>query len=115
MSSSGFVLMTGVTGHVGFKTLLDALKAGYRVRAAVRSQEKAQTILNNPVFKAASIPKEQLSFVVVPDLSVPNAYDEATQGVDYVVHIASPLIASREMTQEEYQKYFIEPAVQGTV
>jgi nucleoside-diphosphate-sugar epimerase len=107
--------MTGATGHVGFKALLDALKLGYRVRAAVRSEAKEQTILNNPVFKAANIPSEQLSFVIVPDLSVPGAYDEAAQGVDYVIHIASPLTTGKEMTQEEYIKFFIEPAVQGTV
>jgi nucleoside-diphosphate-sugar epimerase len=107
--------MTGVTGHLGFKALLDALKAGYKVRAAVRSESKAQTILNNPVFKAAGISQEKLSFVIVPDLAVPGAYDEATQGVDYVIHIASPLATGSEMSQEEYQKFFIDPAVQGTV
>jgi nucleoside-diphosphate-sugar epimerase len=115
MSSSPLVLLTGATGHLGFKTLIDTLQAGYRVRSAVRSHSKAQTILGNPVFKALKIPSEQLSCVVVPDLAVPGAYDEAAAGVDYVIHIASPLTTGKTMTQEEFQKFFIEPAVQGTV
>jgi nucleoside-diphosphate-sugar epimerase len=115
MSSSSLVLITGATGHLGFKTLLDALKAGYKVRAAVRSESKKATILNNPVFKASNIPAEQLSFVIVEDLAAPGAYDKAVQGVDYVIHIASPITTGRQMNQAEYEKYFIEPAVQGTV
>jgi nucleoside-diphosphate-sugar epimerase len=115
MSGSPRVLLTGATGHLGFKTLIDILQAGYRVRAAVRSNSKAQTILNNSVYKSLKTPAEQLSFIVVPDLAVPGAYDEATQGVDYVIHIASPLTTGKTMTQEEYQKFFIEPATQGTV
>ena len=43
--SSDLVLITGVTGHVGFRVLIFALEAGYRVRAAVRNQGKADTIL----------------------------------------------------------------------
>jgi len=115
MSAAPLVLLTGATGHLGFRALLDALKTGYRVRAAVRSDLKAQTILTNPVFKAAGFPSEQLSFVIVPDLSTPHAYDEAVKDVDYIIHIASPITTGKEFTQEEYQQYFIEPASKGTI
>jgi nucleoside-diphosphate-sugar epimerase len=114
-SSSSLVLLTGATGHLGFRVLLDALAAGYRIRAAVRSEARAQVILSNPVFKAANFPSDQLQFVVVPDLSIPHAYDEAVKGVDYIIHIASPITTGENRTQEEYVKYFIEPAHQGTV
>jgi nucleoside-diphosphate-sugar epimerase len=113
--SAPLILVTGSTGHLGFRVLLDALKAGYRVRAAVRSDAKAQTILTNPVLKAAKIPSEQLTFVIVPDLAVAHAYDEAVKGVDYIIHIASPITNGQDKTQEEYQKFFIEPAHKGTV
>ena len=112
---SELVLITGATGHVGFKTLLDALEAGYRVRAAVRSESKAQVITSNPVFKAANIPEGQLSFVIVPDLTVPGAYDEAVKDVKYVIHIASPITTGGKLTEAQYKEYFIKPAVQGTI
>jgi nucleoside-diphosphate-sugar epimerase len=109
------VLITGATGHIGFRALLDLLTLGYKVRAAVRSEAKANTILNNPLFKRLKFPSELLSFVVVPDLEQPNAYDEAVKGVDYVIHFASPITTGGEFTQEQYQAYFIVPAVKGAL
>ena len=38
--SNGLVLITGGTGHVEFRNLVTALKAGYHVRAAIRSEYK---------------------------------------------------------------------------
>src|ERR1700761_7600885 len=112
--SSELVLITGATGHIGFKVLLDALNLGYRARLAVRSEAKEQTILTNPAFKALNA-ADRVSFVIVPDLTVPGAYDEAVKGVDYIIHVASPITTGKEMTHEEYIKYFIEPAIHGTV
>jgi nucleoside-diphosphate-sugar epimerase len=109
------VLITGATGHIGFRALLDLLELGYKVRAAVRSQAKANVILNNPVFKKSNFPSNLLSFTIVPDLEQPGAYDEAVQGVDYVIHIASPITTGGEFTQEQYKEYFIAPASRGTL
>lgn len=111
--SGDLVLITGVTGHLGFRTLILALQAGYRVRAAVRSQSKANTILSNPVFKALNR-SSQLSFITVPDLTVTGAYDEAVKGVNHVIHIASP-ITNGQTTPEEFQERLITPAVKGTI
>lgn len=46
------VLLTGATGHLGFKVLRSALEAGYTVRAAVRSEQKATILKSNRVLKA---------------------------------------------------------------
>ena len=113
--TSELVLITGATGHLGFKTLLDALTAGYRVRAAVRSESKADVITSNAAFKAANIPEGQLSFVIVSDLAVPGAYDEAVKDVKYVIHIASPITTGGKLTEAQFNEYFIKPAVQGTI
>jgi nucleoside-diphosphate-sugar epimerase len=113
--TSELVLITGATGHLGFKTLLDALEAGYQVRAAVRSDSKAKLITSNAAFKAANIPEGQLTFVIVPDLAVPGAYDEAVKDVKYVIHIASPIPTGSKLTQAQFKEHFIKPAVQGTV
>ncbi|UNI23164.1 hypothetical protein JDV02_008999 [Purpureocillium takamizusanense] len=116
------VLITGATGHIGFHVLVRALEAGYSVRAAVRSQAKADSLRAVPALQAAlggrsdSDPDRQLSFVVVPDLMAPGAYDEALAGGDvrYVVHIASPL-ARDDIGPAQYESDLIEPAVKGTL
>jgi nucleoside-diphosphate-sugar epimerase len=113
--SKSLVLITGATGHLGFRTLLDLLQDGYKVRAAVRSEAKKQVILSNPAYKALQAPSESLSFVIVPDLQSEGAYDEAVQGVDYVIHHASPITTGGTFTTEEYHNFFIKPAVHGTI
>src|SRR5262249_7514481 len=55
------------------------------------------------------------SFVIVPDLAVPGAYDEAVKDVKYVIHIASPITTGDKLTQAQFKEYFIKPAVQGTI
>ncbi|KAI9776495.1 MAG: hypothetical protein M1839_009529 [Geoglossum umbratile] len=112
--ASNLVLITGVTGHVGFRTLIHALGAGYAVRAAVRSQAKATTILTHPQIQNLD-PGPRLSFVIVRDLAAPHAYDEAVQGVHYIIHIASPLMAGRDVPLSQWEAYFIRPAVRGTL
>lgn len=84
------LLITGATGFIGFKVLLEALKTGYTVRVAVRSAPKGEALLAHPKVQDLGLP-DKLSFVVVPDICSPGAYDEAIEGVSYVVHLASPL------------------------
>ncbi|KAH0543133.1 hypothetical protein FGG08_002559, partial [Glutinoglossum americanum] len=108
------VLITGATGHLGFRTLIHALSAGYPVRAAVRSQAKANTILSHPHIQFLN-PGSRLTFTIVPDLAAPCAYDEAVQDVSYIIHIASPLMAGRDVAQSQRGAYFIRPAVRGTI
>ncbi|KAF1980729.1 NAD(P)-binding protein [Aulographum hederae CBS 113979] len=107
------VLITGATGHVGFKAMLVALEAGYHVRAAVRSQAKADALLNNKTLKALNR-SAQLSFVVVPDLQSDGAYDDAVKDVTYIIHIASPIM-NGDTKPEQYTEFFIKPAVTGTL
>ncbi|KAK4628120.1 Ketoreductase CTB6 [Fulvia fulva] len=106
------VLITGVTGHLGFRALRYALEHGYRVRAAVRSETKAKSVLSNSALVELKANPE-LSFAVVPDITAPDAYCEAIKDVSYVIHIASPLAMSIE--GDDYEAGFIQPAVQGTL
>src|ERR1700712_1023545 len=101
---SPLVLITGATGHVGFTVLTTALKSGYQVRAAVRSPAKGTAISSNLAVQSLHLPVSSLSFITVPDLTVPGAYDLAVQEVDYIIHVASPIPAGGEYTQEEYNK-----------
>lgn len=112
MSSEQLVLITGANGHIGFRTVVEALKQGYSVRAAVRNQEKANTVLAAPSIKAIK-PGSRLTFMFVPDLVKDGAYDEAVKGVGYIIHLASPLISG--LTEEaDFESKLIEPAVKGT-
>ena len=115
MASKELVLLTGATGHLGFKTLLLLLGAGYRTRIAVRSEAKKQPILDNAAFQALNASPEDYEFVVVPDITNLDAYKEAIKGVDYVVHIASPLGGPEKDSTEEYRKFFIVPAVNAAL
>lgn len=107
------VFITGGNGHVGYKVIVLALQAGYKVRAAVRTQEKANTILSAPSLKALKA-GDNLSFVIVPDLLAEGAYDEAIKGAEYAIHIASP-ITSGLTDPEDFKPKLIEPAVKGTL
>ena len=106
------VLITGATGFIGFRTLIEALKAGYHVRAATRNESGIQKI------KAARSTQpylSQLEFVIVPDILKEDAYYEAVKDVDRVIHLASPVPKAKDASEEDYDEMFIQPAVQGTM
>lgn len=52
--------------------------------------------------------------IIVPDITIPGAYDDAVKGVRYIVHIASPF-SSPDLRESDWETGFIEPAVRGTV
>jgi nucleoside-diphosphate-sugar epimerase len=108
------IFITGGTGHVGFRTLVTALQLGYSVRAAVRSESKKQQILSAESIKSLN-PGRKLTFVIVPDLTVDGAYDEAVQGAAYIIHLASPIPLKGEIKAEDFQSALINPAISGTL
>lgn len=111
------VLITGATGHVGFRTLLDLILAGYKPRISVRSESKKQLILNNPKFKdlTSNVTDDSCDFAIVPDITVPNAYMEAIKDVDYAIHIASPIESGGRLRKYEFDEHLIHPAVRATL
>lgn len=131
-NSQELVLITGATGHVGSTTLTHLLRAGYNVRAVVRSESKsAQLLARSAIQKAikqsrrrsnkfrsqltTTATSSQLEFVVVPDISAPGAYDEAVVGATLIVHIASPLVTADTIPLSKHEEYFLRPAVRGTL
>jgi uncharacterized protein YbjT (DUF2867 family) len=61
-------LLTGGSGFIAAHILDALLKRGHSVVATVRSKEKAEQIKTSH----AGVSKENLDFVIVPDLSAPN-------------------------------------------
>jgi nucleoside-diphosphate-sugar epimerase len=111
--SDDLVLITGATGHLGFKVLRTALEAGYRVRAAVRSEQKTTLLKSNEILKATP-GFSDLSFIVVPDFLAPNAFDKAAENAKYIIHVASPIV-TKLPENDDYDAHFVQPAVQGTI
>lgn len=102
------VLLTGASGFIAAHVLDLLLQYGYSVRGTVRSQEKADKLAQEH-----SRFKNQLDFVVVPDIASPGAFDEAVVSdtpFDAVLHTASPF--HFQVTDPESQ--LLQPAIQGT-
>ena len=108
--SKPLVLITGATGHIGFRTLVSALQAGYRARISSRQLAQAQALKGAESIKPYL---DSIEFVEVPDILVDGAFDEAVRDVDYILHLASP-IPTPELAAD-VKKHIIDPAVKGTV
>ncbi|KAK3657176.1 hypothetical protein LTR56_002692 [Elasticomyces elasticus] len=111
--STDLVLLTDGTGHLGFRDLITTLENGYSVRAVVRSEKKADIIKNNAVSKALNL-GSRLTFAIVPDFVVDGAFDEAANGVRYIIHVASPIPTSTP-ADADIDKEVVKPAVQGNI
>ncbi|GME28692.1 3-beta hydroxysteroid dehydrogenase [Neofusicoccum parvum] len=104
--SGELVFITGAAGFLGANVVLEALKAGYRVRGSVRREVQVQRLQEYFGIKFGS----KAEFVVVPDITKPDAYDGLLHDVTYVFHVASPVVAQSHNWKEDH----IEPAVLGT-
>jgi uncharacterized protein YbjT (DUF2867 family) len=81
-------LITGATGHVGFRTLVFLLREGYRARIVHRRPEQSALLKSTTSLKPFI---DELEFVQVKDFLVTGAFDEAVREVDFVIHVASPV------------------------
>ncbi|MCR6482923.1 aldehyde reductase [Amycolatopsis sp. OK19-0408] len=93
------VLVTGGTGYLGGHTITRLLADGHRVRTTVRD-----------LGRAAEVPHDEVE-VVAADLGADDGWAAATEGVDYVLHVASPFPPSSPADDDEV----IRPAREGTV
>ncbi|KAI1471949.1 putative NAD dependent epimerase/dehydratase [Daldinia caldariorum] len=100
------VLLTGGSGFIAAHVLELLLKRGYEVLTTVRSETKASQI-------RAKYPGAKLSVAIVPNIAVPNAFDEVianNPGIDYVQHTASPFHFKFSDARTE----LLDPAINGT-
>src|SRR5262249_8320626 len=82
------VLVTGGTGYVAGWCIVELLERGYDVRTTVRSQGKEQAVRD--AVATVIDPGDRLGYAIA-DLTKDDGWDEAVAGVDYVLHVASPL------------------------
>lgn len=82
------VLVTGSSGYLGSWIVRTLLESGYEVRAAVRSEEK-YTLLESSLL-SENVPIQHLSHIKA-DLKSASDWDNATAGIEYVIHTATPM------------------------
>ncbi|CZT49937.1 related to 3-beta hydroxysteroid dehydrogenase/isomerase [Rhynchosporium secalis] len=80
------IFITGATGFIGSLTAQKALEKGYKLRISVRKEEQIEKLR-----VVLGAPNDKIEFLVVPDITDPQAYVGKLDGVDYVLHLASPL------------------------
>ena len=88
MEDSGTVLVTGGSGYIGSWCVIGLLQKGYVVRATVRDL-KREAEVRAMVGKVVD-PGNRLSVHAVT-LTSDEGWDDAAEGADYVLHVASPL------------------------
>jgi nucleoside-diphosphate-sugar epimerase len=88
MSGGETVLVTGGSGYIGGWCVASLLERGYVVRTTVRDLSK-EAAVRTSLAKIAD-PGNRLSFYAA-NLTADDGWDAATDGCDYVLHVASPL------------------------
>ena len=106
------VLVTGASGYIAKHIVLQLLQAGYQVRGSVRSLSRGEEIIEavRPHLDPEFAIDDNLSFVAL-DLNADEGWTEAMQGVDVLMHTASPF----PMSAPKHEDELIRPAVDGTL
>jgi nucleoside-diphosphate-sugar epimerase len=107
------VLVTGGSGFIASHAILQLLAAGHRVRTTVRSPDRAAAVraMLHAGGIGAGAPPQQTLRCFTADLLTDEGWNEAAEGCDYVLHVASPFPAGVPRHDEE----LIAPAREGTL
>lgn len=104
-TDSKLVLVTGGTGFIAGHIIKQLLTKGYRVRTTVRSVADMDSY-----YYLHRLPNAVNLDVQQADLVVKESWPPIFEGVDYVMHVASPYI----LKPDDPQNTLMEPAVTGT-
>jgi nucleoside-diphosphate-sugar epimerase len=106
--STSPILVTGATGFVASHVIKLLLERGYKVRGTVRSLAKKDKY--DFLYNLVPEKKDNLELVEA-DLLRPETWNAAVEGIEYVMHIASPFPSVTPQDENE----LIKPAVEGTL
>ena len=101
------ILVTGASGFLASHILLQLLNTGYTVRGSVRNAAKGDHI--RKVLETHGADTTRLEFVEL-DLMQDDGWDAAMDGVDHLLHTASPFVTTSPKNAGEITK----PAIEGT-
>lgn len=104
------VLLTGVSGFIAKHVAAKLLAAGHSVRGSLRRMDRVDEVRAAlmPIVGAEAL--QRLSFVAL-DLEQDAGWPQAMQGVDALIHTASPF----PVAQPKDPQVLIRPAVDGTL
>jgi len=102
------ILVTGATGYVASNIIKLLLERDYKVRGTVRSLANKKKY--DFLYKLAPEKNDNLEFVEA-DLLDSKKWPAAVDGVEYVLHVASPFPSSQPKDEND----LIRPAVEGTL
>ncbi|MTB50526.1 aldehyde reductase [Lewinella sp. W8] len=105
--TSSPILLTGLTGYIGSQIAVQLLQRGYRVRGTARNPAKAEAVKTAIGQRVATEGLE----IVRAELMDADSWRPAMTGVEYVLHVASPLAAVEPKDPNE----LIVPAREGTL
>jgi nucleoside-diphosphate-sugar epimerase len=100
------ILITGINGYIASNIGLQLLQQGYTVRGTSRSAKTKDQLVSD----AFSGFESRYQHHVVPNMTVPGAFDEAVKGVYSIIHTASPISFGLQSLDE-----FLLPAVNGNL
>jgi len=102
------VLVSGGSGYLGGRCVVELLRRGYAVRTTVRDLAKEKDVRAR--VGSQLDPGDRLT-VLAADLRSDEGWAEAVAGCDYVLHVASPFPAAQPKDPDE----LIVPAREGTL
>jgi nucleoside-diphosphate-sugar epimerase len=102
------ILVTGATGYIASWVIKQLLEKGHTVHATVRDLNKKKSFAHLEKIAAQSSGSLQL---FQANLLEPGSFDQAMQGCEVVLHMASPFVVTN---YKDAVKDIIEPAVLGT-
>ena len=106
------ILLTGASGYIGKHIVLELLNNGYQVRASVRNLAKSQEVIDavKPFLTDQDSLSSKLSFVEL-DLEKDFGWSDALNGIDVLMHTASPFPLASPKDEND----LIRPAIDGTM
>ncbi|KAJ0268232.1 hypothetical protein COL940_013576 [Colletotrichum noveboracense] len=104
MERPKYVLVTGATGFIGAHIVDELLRRGFRVRGSTRTLAKGKEMI-----KTREQYADKLDFIEVGDFENTNVFDERMEGIDGIIHVASPFTYDVKDNERE----LIRPAKNG--
>ena len=104
---SATVLLTGISGFIGLYCAKELLEQGFKVRGTVRSKQRESHARD--ALKIGNVNITHLDFAIL-DLTTDDGWDNAMEGCEYVLHVASPFRIANPKNANDMML----PAVEGT-